>query len=200
MSESTLDRFILSPSSWTEKLDLVADYGRDAPLVLDIGCGKGRFLVSQASKHPELNFLGIDRQLVRLRKVSKKMVRQGADNVRLLRIEASYALSWLLPDASVKLAYVFFPDPWPKRRHHRRRLFSPVFLDTLLRVLMPDGEIYVATDHLPYFDEIHEIFSADERFLEIPPFVPDPDEQTEFEEIFLEQGKPIGRAGFRKKS
>lgn len=166
------------------------------PLEVDCGCGKGRFLLARAAAHPEMQFLGIDRMLVRIRKLDGKIQRAGLTNVRLLRMEAFYSLQHLLPPHRLRTVYVFFPDPWPKRRHHRRRLFGPAFLDVLWSRLEPGGRVQVATDHLDYFAEIRTCLSADARFREVPHLVRDEAEQTDFERIFRGQGLPIGACAF----
>lgn len=192
------DSAIINPLSWTDTLDLSLHFDTTHPLEVDIGCGKGRFLVARAGAMPETNFLGVDRLLRRLRKVDKKIRRDQLANVRLLRIEALYAVHHLLPARSVSTVYVFFPDPWPKRRHHPRRLFSPLFLDALDRAMVPGGCIHIATDHSGYFEAIVRLFNGDKRFGEAPAFEPNEEERTEFEAIFLAQSALIGRACYSK--
>ncbi len=167
------------------------------PLEVDCGCGKGRFLLARAAAHPDVQFLGIDRMLVRMRKLDRKIVRAGLQNVRLLRMEAFYSLQQLLPDHRIRTVYIFFPDPWPKRRHHRRRLFGPEFLDVLWARLETGGTVQVATDHLDYFAEIRKCLAADARFSEVPHLVRSADEQTDFELIFRGQGLPVGECAFK---
>lgn len=169
-----------------------------APLEIDIGSGKGRFLLARAAAHPDVNFLGIERMLVRIRKVGKKVGRLNLTNVRLLRIEASYALQYLLPPECVTTFYMFFPDPWPKRRHHKRRTFRDSFIDMIHKTLVPGGSINIATDHLEYFREIHALLAADRRFAEQPAFVPRDEERTDFELLFMSQNLEIGRCSFKK--
>ena len=191
---------IISPTDWTTLLRLEELFPSDQPLEVDIGCGKGRFLTTRARACPDTNFLGIDRLLRRLHKVERKIQRQQLSNVRLLRIEARYAVTYLLPPASVSVFYVFFPDPWPKRRHHKRRLLTPGFLDALDRTLVTDGQIHLVTDDLGYLTEIRRLYRADARFTDIPAFEPQPEERTEFERIFREQAQPIGRCSFAKRT
>jgi len=190
---------VIVPETWTGPLPLHDILAAGRPLEVDVGCGKGRFLIARAKAHPETDFLGIERLLMRLRKVAKKTTRAGLSNVYLLRIEASYAIEYLLPPLSVNTFYIFFPDPWPKRRHHKRRMFTPAFLDALHKTLRPGGRVHVATDHLGYMERIAELFGADHRFIEIPPFVPAEDEQTDFEITFLEEAKPIRRHAYSKR-
>ena len=187
------ESLLIRPASWTQQLDPASFSNPDRPLEVDVGCGKGRFLMARSAAHSETDFLGIDRLLRRLRKIDRKLQRRGSTNVRLLRIEALYAIEHLLPPLCVTTFYVFFPDPWPKRRHHRRRLFSNTFLDALYRILLPAGRIHVATDNGDYFEQIRGVFAGDERFEEEPAFVPSDQERSDFELIFLAQGGNIGR-------
>lgn len=188
----------IRPDSWTEVLRLEDFFEPGRPLEVDVGCGKGRFLTARAMAHPDVSFLGIDRLLVRIRKVAGKVSRHGLSNVRLLRIEAAYAVQYLLPPASVRTFYIFFPDPWPKRRHHRRRLFTPAFIDSLHRTMEPGALLHLATDHLDYFTDIRALFDADARFHETAHFEPSEEERTDFERIFLSQSAPIGRCSFQR--
>ncbi len=176
-------------------LDTLFDPGR--PLELEIGCGKGRFLSARAAKNPETQYLGIERLKDRVRKLDKKACRLKLDNLRILRLEAFYTFYYLLPTHRLRTVYVFFPDPWPKRRHQTRRLFSPLFLDVLWARLEIGGVIQVATDHPGYFEEIRTRLASDPRFREVPAMERTPDEQTEFEHIFRRQGLTIGQCAFQ---
>ena len=189
---------ILTPSSWTEKLPVCRLFQPPGPLEVDIGCGKARFLLARAAANPGTWFLGIDRMLTRLRKADNAIQRAHLTNIRLLRVEASYAVTHLIPDGVVAVYYIFFPDPWPKRRHHPRRLFSPPFIDDVHRTLADGGVMHAATDHMDYFAAIGKILDKDPRFRREEPFVPGVEERTDFERKFLGQGLPIGRASFRK--
>ena len=187
---------VIRPPNVTEALPAKALFDPSRPLEVDVGCGKGRFLLARAAAHPEVQFLGIDRLLERIRKVDRKVQRAGLDNVKLLRLEAFYSVGFLLPLHRVRTFYIFFPDPWPKRRHHKRRLFGPAFLDALWSRLEAGGTVQVATDHLDYFAEIRKRLRADPRFREVPPLVRNAAEQTDFELIFRGQGLPVGECAF----
>ena len=119
-------------------------------LEIDLGSGKGRFLLARAAKCPETNFLGIDRMLRRIRKVDNRARRLDFENVRLLRMEAYYAVAYLVPPAAVDAYYVFFPDPWPKARHAKRRMMNDGPLDLIAAKLKPGGEFRFGTDHPVY--------------------------------------------------
>jgi tRNA (guanine-N7-)-methyltransferase len=187
-----------TPAEWLGPLPVQKWFPHpERRLEVDLGCGKGRFLLAHAAKNPETNFLGIDRMLRRIRKVDNRARRLDRENIRLMRVEAYYAVAHLLPPASVDAYYVFFPDPWPKARHEGHRLFNRLFLDALHRTLAEQGVAHVATDHLPYFEQLTEIFAGDARFAPIAPFVPPEDEQTDFERYYIGQ-KPIGRLSVLK--
>ena len=166
-------------------------------LEVDLGCGKGRFLLARAAKNPETNFLGIDRMLRRIRKVDNRARRLNLDHIRLLRVEGFYAVAYLLPPAAVDVCYIFFPDPWPKARHEGHRLFNAPFLAALHGALAPGGVVHVATDHAPYFEQLAAVFAGDARFAPIAPFVPAADEQTDFE-LYFAARKEIHRLSVRK--
>jgi len=188
---------VIPVTSLTVPLPIDTLFDPARPLEIEIGCGKGRFLAARAAQHPETQYLGIERMLSRVAKLDKKAGRLKLDNLRVLRLEAFYTFYYLLPAHRVRTVYVFFPDPWPKRHHHNRRLFSPLFLDALWARLVIRGTVQVATDHLDYFAEIRTRLAADPRFREIPAMVRAPHEQTEFEHIFRGQGLPIGQCGFQ---
>ena len=198
MIPDSLRREPETEAEWLGPLPVRSWYARpERPLEIDLGCGKGRFLLARAAKCPEINFLGIDRMLRRIRKVDNRARRLDLANVRLMRVEAYYAVAYLIPPAAVDVYYVFFPDPWPKARHESHRLFNPLFLDALHRTLASGGIAHVATDHLPYFEQLSGVFAADARFAPVAPYVPPEDEQTDFERYYI-ASKPIGRLSVRK--
>lgn len=192
-----LDSLRIYSEDGLSPLPIARLFGRDAPLTVDVGCGKGRFLLARAKDYPDVNFLGVDRMLRRIRKVDNKATRLSLHNVRLLRMEAYYTVSYLLPADAVSTYFILFPDPWPKKRHHDHRLFNPRFIDALHRTLCAGGLLHFATDHLPYFEEVVEQLRRDARFTEVPAWEPQAHERTDFEGYYLDK-KPIGRASFLK--
>ena len=187
---------LYKPVNWLDPLDWRVVFDEPRPVEIDIGCGKGAFLLWAAQARPLRNFIGVERQLVRLRKVDKKLQRLGLGNVRLIRIEASYFVSKLVPDDSVSAYNINFPDPWPKRRHHPRRLFNAGFAQELSRTLTRHGVVNVATDDTGYFTHIQQVMAESERFASAPPEPLPPEAKTEFENVFVAQGKPIHRTRF----
>ena len=188
-----------TPTNWLEPNPVQSWFDTEQPLTIDLGCGKGRFLLAHATRNPDRNILGVERQLVRIRKMDRKALRANLTNVRLLRLEAYYFVRYLVPPESVDRYIVYFPDPWPKERHERHRLFSPAFLEALHRTLQPGGEIHFATDHLPYYYPVRQLLLADTRFDVIPAYEPHEDERTDFELLFRDT-KSIGRWSLQKRA
>lgn len=199
MSRRKKTKLRIVPDQWLDPIDFKAFFPHpERPLEVDVGSGKGRFLVARSGRFPDVDFLGIERQLKRVHSSGRRCERAGRENVRLFRMEGFYAVNYLMPPECVRTYYFFFPDPWPKARHHAHRLFDAAFMEALHRTLEPGGKLHVATDHLPYFEEIAELLRGDDRFAEIEPFRPTEEERTDFELIFSD--KPIGRCSFEKKN
>lgn len=132
-------------------------------LVLEIGFGGGEHLVAQAQAHPEARFIGVEPFLNGVASCLRHIEETGVQNVRLHMGDARDVLA-RLPGASLDLCYILFPDPWPKLRHHKRRLIQPEFLDALARTLKPGGEARFATDWADYASWTLERFGRDARF------------------------------------
>ncbi|MCZ7591931.1 MAG: tRNA (guanosine(46)-N7)-methyltransferase TrmB [Kiritimatiellae bacterium] len=194
-----MDSARIVPDDWLNPLPIAHCFASTNPIEVDLGCGKGRFLIERARTHPDVNFIGIDRMLRRIRKIDNRARRLGLKNIRLLRVEGYYATAYLMPPDAIRAYYIFFPDPWPKTAHHKHRLFNPRFLDALHRTLQLEGLVHAATDHAEYFTEICAVLRADSRFEEIEPFQPTPDERTDFE-LWYEGKTPIGRISLRKRA
>jgi tRNA (guanine-N7-)-methyltransferase len=171
----------------------------EGPLEIDLGCGEGRFLIAMAQQHPERCFLGVERLKGRVSKVARLIDRAGLKNCRVLRLESAYTVAWLLPTASVSKLHLLCPDPWPKKKHHSRRLvISAEFNEGLRRILQPQGEFLLKTDDAPYYDVAVEHFGAaswlkQEPWSEGDFFYP----QTDFERLWLRTGRSIHRARWR---
>jgi len=191
----------LVPSDYFKKLpkeELFTEI--DKPLEIDLGCGDGSFLVAMASKYPEKNFLGVERLLGRVRKVLRKSEKNSLSNLKVLRLELSYTIEWLLPDQCASRIHLLFPDPWPKKKHHKRRLIDDKFCKALVRILNQDGEFLFKTDHEEYFEESMNTLQNFSLLDHIPwnnknyyPF-------TDFEEIWTNEGKRIYKARYKIKA
>lgn len=190
---------IYKPANWFEPLDWRAVFDRDQPIEIDLGCGRGSFLLWAAETHPGRNFLGVDRLLRRLRRVDRRAVRGNVNNIRLVRLEAMYFVSKVIPDGSVSAYHVLFPDPWPKRRHHARRLISADFVVDMHRTMTGDGVVNCATDDADYFEWIQRAFASSARFTEADPVVLPPEAQTDFEKGFVAAGKQVYRCRWLKR-
>jgi len=139
------------PGDYFRRLELEEIRREGRALEIDLGCGDGSFLMEMARAYPERDFLGVERLLGRVRKVCKKIRRRELDNARVLRLDSQYVVEWLLPEESVSRLHLLCPDPWPKLRHHRRRLVQVEFLESVRRSLVPGGEFLFMTDHEEYF-------------------------------------------------
>jgi tRNA (guanine-N7-)-methyltransferase len=194
--EESVATTIYQPPNWLDPFVWNDVFGRQAAVEVDIGCGKGTFLLWAAAQQPDHNFLGVDRLLVRLRKVDKRVLKAGMSNVRLVRIEISYLLSKLVPAGSVTTYHILFPDPWPKRRHHHKRLINAAVIGDLHRTLRPGGVVNFATDHEQYFTSATGLFRESGKFEQREAPVLPEEARTDFEREFLGQGKVINRANF----
>ncbi len=181
----------------TKPLACPAIYDLSRPLEVEVGCGKGRFLTGRAAANPDCEFLGIERMLGRVRTFDNKTRRLGIANAHVVRLEALYTFWYLLPAHHARTVYVFFPDPWPKRKHHSHRLFGPLFLSALWKRLEVGGRLEFATDHEEYFHVVEDCFAADARFARVAPRARGPEEWTEFETMFRNQGLPIHAAAWQ---
>src|SRR6476659_3028617 len=189
----------LLPGLQVARLDNTELFGRSAPLHVDLGCGDGSFLCEMARRFPKRNFLGIERLTKRVEKVRRKT--EKIENVRVLRGDTLFAVRYLLPESSVETFYLLFPDPWPKRRHQLRRIFTRDFLDAIAAALEKHGVLRVATDQLDYFQQVERI-SRDHLQFQVVPRSPDDAvlPLTKFERKFRGQGLPIYRLTLRKTS
>ena len=136
------DKRIYRPASWFERLKLPEMFGRTVPVEVELGSGDGSFLIEWARRHPDRDFLGVERLLGRMRKIDRKSQKLGLTNVLGLRIEAAYCVEYLLPPASASAIHIYFPDPWPKRRHHKNRLVNERFTTLVREALKPGASVH----------------------------------------------------------
>jgi tRNA (guanine-N7-)-methyltransferase len=178
-------------------------FGRDAPLEVDVGSGKGLFLVHAAKTHPEHNFLGIEVSRKYARFAAARLAQQGLINGCIACGDARRVLHEWLPDRSVAAVHIYFPDPWWKKRHQKRRVISEAFVQDVDRVLIPGSLLHLWTDVESYFSAALELI-AETTVLEGPWDVPgqpaenDLDYRTHFERRMRLRGERVFRAAFRK--
>jgi tRNA (guanine-N7-)-methyltransferase len=186
------------PISYFEPLRLAELFPQESPLEVDLGCGEGAFILEMARRNPSRSFLGIERLFGRVRNTCRKGERLALNNLRVLRVESLYAVKYLLPAQSVTVFHVSFPDPWPKHRHHPRRLVKADFMESVHAALIPGGELRLTTDHAGYFAQMNEV-AVGCAGLFIENWTPPEDyPQTDFERHFRAKGEPIYRLLLRK--
>lgn len=199
LSENCPASLIYDLPSIVNRVDLAALFPQAQPLEVELGCGDASFLVELARRHPEKNFIGVERLLGRLRKLDRKGHRAGLVNLRGMRIESSYFLEYLLPPRSVSVLHIYFPDPWPKKKHRKHRLINERFPELARATLVPGGAVYLRTDDEDYFQQITEVFGASREFekVETPPELTEL--LTDFEREFRERGIQTLRAAYQFK-
>jgi tRNA (guanine-N7-)-methyltransferase len=144
----------LSADALPKPIDWSVLYGNNHAVELEIGMGKGTFLTEQARTRPEINFFGIEWANWFWRYASDRLRRNDCKNARTIRAEAAFFLREFVPPQSLSVIHIYFPDPWPKARHNKRRLIQPTFMPLVERVLIPGGRLQIVTDHLNYFEQI----------------------------------------------
>ena len=162
----------LNPEDLAGKIDFGEVFGRHGPVHIEVGAGKGTFLVNEAKARPEVNFLGIEWARKYYRHSVDRIGRWGLTNVRIIRTDASYFIGEFVPDDSVDCFHIYFPDPWPKKRHHKRRFVCSDNLEQMLRCLKTGGRLRIATDHADYFEVIEQVIAERAERLELIEFGP----------------------------
>jgi tRNA (guanine-N7-)-methyltransferase len=198
-----LQPYLLEVPAPPAPLDWSAVFGNDQAVAIEVGFGKGLFLLTSAATRPGVNFLGIE--IVRKYQLfaATRLAIRGLKQVRLACADARAFLRDCVAGGSVQAVHVYFPDPWWKKRHQKRRVFTPEFAAQCERVLRPGGLLQVATDVAEYFQVITNLVAEHTRLQRLPP----PDEKapehdldylTNFERKFRKQGKSIYRADFER--
>ena len=166
------DSVSVRPEDLAGMVDFELIFGRNRPVHIEIGSGKGTFLLAEARAAPEVNFFGIEWANKYYRYAVDRIGRWGLANVRIIRTDAAFFLSEHVADSSVDCFCVYFPDPWPKKRHNKRRFVSMPNMAQMLRCLRTSGIIQIATDHADYFEQIKEVVNANTDTLETIDFTP----------------------------
>ncbi|HOD59971.1 MAG TPA: tRNA (guanosine(46)-N7)-methyltransferase TrmB, partial [Candidatus Syntrophosphaera sp.] len=150
-----------------DKIYTPAVFGNEKQLYIEIGSGKGEFISQYALLHPEWNFLGFEAREKRIRNILKKLSPNTHPNVRLVKMLVNSNIASILPPESVQGVFIQYPDPWPKKRHHKRRLIQQDFLNALATIMVPDGEVHISTDDLDYANWIAEEFLKNPYFTSV---------------------------------
>jgi tRNA (guanine-N7-)-methyltransferase len=185
--------------SIVKPLELAQVFHKPQPLQVELGCGDASFLVEYARRNPDQNFIGVERLLGRIQKLDRKGRRAGLANLRGVRIESAYFLKYLLPLHAAVVLHIYFPDPWPKKKHRRHRLINEGFPGLAHAALAPGGMVYLRTDDADYFAQMNEIFSASREFKQIETPVVLAEVLTDFERDFNARGIPTLRAVYQLK-
>jgi tRNA (guanine-N7-)-methyltransferase len=185
-----------APVSWAEI------FGNPAPVELEVGSGKGLFLANSASANPDRNYLGIELAKKYAHKAAERLAKVGLTNARMLPGDARRFLHEFVPAASLAALHIYFPDPWWKKRHRKRRVFCEAFVVDVASALVPQGDFWIATDVEEYFGVMLELMGSRPEFAEMArpePKAPehDLDYLTNFERKYRIEGRPIHRAHYR---
>jgi tRNA (guanine-N7-)-methyltransferase len=191
-------RLVVELDSIVKPLRLAELFPKSQPLEIELGCGDATFLVEYALRHPERNFIGVERLLGRISKLDRKGRRAGLVNLRGVRIESSYFLQYLLPPHSASILHIYFPDPWPKKKHRKNRLVNEHFPALARATLVSDGRVYLHTDDTDYFAQMTEVFGASREFEKIETPMELAEVLTDFEREFNARGIPTLRAAYQR--
>jgi tRNA (guanine-N7-)-methyltransferase len=195
----------LKPQDLDGRIDFTRLFGRSAPIHIEIGVGRGTFLLNQAKTYPQTDFLGIEWANKYYRHSVDRIGRWNLTNVRIIRTDAAAFVADFLPDECADCFHIYFPDPWPKKRHHKRRFFNSANTDQLLRCLKLAGCIRIVTDHADYCEQIKNVIAEKADSLEKIDFLPAAGADTgewvgsNFERKYLKESRPIFCLAVRKK-
>jgi tRNA (guanine-N7-)-methyltransferase len=196
----------IDPARAVDGIDWASVFGQAGPVEIEVGIGKGRFLLAAAALHPEIRYLGIEWANEYLSIAESRAQKRGLANVRFVRADAKEIVSRGVPDRSVDAYYVFYPDPWPKKRHHKRRFFQPAIIDHLARTLKSDGRLHIATDHEEYWRVIEPLLDGHPAFSRLPGFggdgfpLPSDAPLTNFESKYVNEGRGQHRGSWRRQA
>ncbi len=185
-----------------EPLDLDAAFGRSAPKVLEIGFGMGDSTAQIAAAHPQVDYLGVEVHTPGVGALLKRIGEQNLTNLRLIQHDAVEVLQHMIPDASLDGVHIFFPDPWHKKRHHKRRLIQPAFIALLVKKLKPGAYLHLATDWQDYAEQMLEVLGNEPLLANTAEgYAPKPDYRplTKFEQRGLKLGHGVWDLVFRRR-
>lgn len=176
-------------------IDLNRLFARRAPVELELGAGRGDFIIQYAAAHAERNFLAIELAASVARVLAVRVARAGLTNVRVVRMDARTLINLMLPAGSISACHVYFPDPWPVLSQQKHRMFSPGFVRRMMRVLAPSAPLHVATDFEPYAREIFALLD-DAGFRRMPLVAVPGATVSGFARKYLAEGRPVFSAAY----
>jgi len=179
-------------------LDLSPIFERTAPTILEIGFGMGNSLATMAMENPEINYIGIEVHRPGVGSLLAAIEEQNINNIRIFSHDAVEILEQSIPDNGLDGIHIFFPDPWPKTRHHKRRLIQPAFVNLLSRRLKSQGTLHIATDWKNYMEWIEEIMTANHDFARLPDNTPHQRPTTKFEKRGIKLGHGVWDLIYKK--
>jgi tRNA (guanine-N7-)-methyltransferase len=188
------------PPGTSTPVDWAGFFGRVAPVEVEIGSGRGRFLTDEAAARPDTSFLGAEIELEYTRIGQTRAEKMGLTNVRFARLDGRAFVLDRVPAGSLAALHVFFPDPWPKKRHTKRRLFSPEFVRGAALSLVRGGLLRVATDNLPYFEAIREVLDAEPALEKVSGSEAGWSSGTDYERKYEKEGRPMARGIWRHRN
>ena len=194
---SEFDNLVVELQTILEPLKLAELFPQPQPLEVELGCGDASFLIEYARRNPGKNFIGVERLLGRIQKLDKKGRRAGLLNTRGVRIESAYFLEYLLPAHCDEALHIYFPDPWPKKKHRKHRLINEGFPALARKTLKPGGIVFLRTDDVDYFQQMTEVFAAAREFEPVETPLSLAEITTDFEREFNAQGIPTQRAAYK---
>jgi tRNA (guanine-N7-)-methyltransferase len=199
LSPEALAPFLFDVPSDSGPFTWNAVFGNERPVEIEVGFGKGLFLLESSQTQPDVNFLGIE--IIRKYQLftATRIAKRNLTNVRLMCADARHVLSAQMPAGSVQAVHVYFPDPWWKNRHQKRRLFTPEFAAACERVLKADCRLWLISDVETYFHLMIETLASRTKLVQEEwPETPDEAGRTNFERKYRKEGRPIYRAVYRK--
>lgn len=172
-------------------------FGNNNPVEMEIGAGRGDFLTGYCEAHPDINLLAVERKLNYLKRGITKTRLRDLHNVRFLNVEVQHFVAEYLPDDSLQAVHIYFPDPWPKKRHLKRRIVQTQFVEMLARRIQLGGGLHLRTDHAHYFEHMMEVMGTQSHFIPVETSPAVSVHKTGFEARFVAQGLPIYYASYR---
>ena len=200
----SIEEIMVDPPGEGVVVDPLAWFESPGPIELEIGCGKGGFLLSRARTAPHVRLLGIEWANKYFKYCADRMARREVTNVRVMRTDARHFVVHHLPPECIDVLHVYHPDPWPKKRHHKRRLIQCDFAEAAVRCLKPGAAWLIASDHAEYFEHIRQVLDAHPWLSEVawtdasPELAPDWS-GTNYEIKYVREGRVIYRVAYRRR-